>query len=327
MNYAEFDYRPQKTPCAALLGALKLLPTVALWLLFTILSSCGGDHDSSGLPAPTFEPSPSPTPTASPDPDFDRFEYSYGDNSQQFGILRTPKNIEYPLSVVVIIHGGCWLSQYGLDLMTPLAEELTRQGKATWNIEYRRLGSGGEWPVIFEDTIAAIENLASIAEPHNLRLDNIVAVGHSAGGHLALWAASRANIDSNSVLYRDSYIGINGALGLGAVTDLTTGPCNSSLTTLIDGNALPENALSLRLANTSPIHMLPSDKNTSLFSGSADTIVPPAAPIAYTDAATSNGDNSEHLILERFDHFDLIDPDMLDIHLFVDTLDRLSDTQ
>ena len=93
--------------------------------------------------------------------------------------------------MVVVIHGGYWRSQYGAELGEPLARDLAAHGMAAWNLEYRRAGNGGGWPHTFEDILAGIDQLADLAGTHALDLGRVVALGHSAGGHLAVWAAGR----------------------------------------------------------------------------------------------------------------------------------------
>jgi acetyl esterase/lipase len=97
-----------------------------------------------------------------------------------------------PFPVVVLIHGGHWRAKYGKVVMKALAGDLARRGMAAWNIEYRRLGrgQGGGWPATFDDVSAAIDHLAQLRDPR-LDLGDVSAVGHSAGGQLALWAAAR----------------------------------------------------------------------------------------------------------------------------------------
>jgi acetyl esterase/lipase len=85
--------------------------------------------------------------------------------------------------VAVLVHGGFWRARYGLDLERPLADDLVGRGWTVWTIEYRRLGDGGGWPATGEDVRRAIAALPVAAE-------RIVAIGHSAGGHLAAWASA-----------------------------------------------------------------------------------------------------------------------------------------
>src|SRR4029079_3649463 len=84
-------------------------------------------------------------------------------------------------------HGGFWRDRYDLRLMAPLVDDLVARGWTAWNIEYRRLGSGGGVPETLDDVGAAIDHLASLGLDGGL----VVAIGPSAGGDLAAWAAAR----------------------------------------------------------------------------------------------------------------------------------------
>lgn len=94
-----------------------------------------------------------------------------------------------PHPVMILIHGGSWRKRYSRVVMRALAGDLRRRGWAVWNIEYRRVGNGGGWPATFEDVAAAIDHLDRLDAP--LDLTRVSMLGHSAGGHLALWATGR----------------------------------------------------------------------------------------------------------------------------------------
>jgi hypothetical protein len=136
-------------------------------------------------------PSPVYTPTI-----------AYGDQPNQFGQLRTPGLLppdampaHDAFPIVVLIHGGFWRDSFDLELMAPLATDLSSRGYATWNLEYRGVGSSeGGWPETANDIAAGIDHLAEIADEHGLDLDKVIVIGHSAGGQLALWSAARDGI-------------------------------------------------------------------------------------------------------------------------------------
>ena len=118
---------------------------------------------------------------------------SYGPSSEQFVELRVPDSAA-PAPVVVLIHGGFWRAPYALDLMYPICDDLVARGFATWNIEYRRGGQpGGGYPGTLVDVAAAIDLLADhpLAVSGRIDLGRVGVIGHSAGGHLALWHAGR----------------------------------------------------------------------------------------------------------------------------------------
>src|SRR5947209_5684909 len=118
----------------------------------------------------------------------------YGPEYLQFGELYLPAG-DGPFPVIPLIHGGYWRARYDLTLMDGLAEDLARRGYAAWNIEYRRVGDeGGGWPGTFLDVALATDYLRELAITYPLNLQKVVTMGHSAGGHLALWLVARSRI-------------------------------------------------------------------------------------------------------------------------------------
>jgi acetyl esterase/lipase len=119
--------------------------------------------------------------------------HRYGEDPSQVADLHVPRG-DGPFGVVVLLHGGYWRTRYGRIVTRPLARDLARRGFAAWNLEYRRLGDGrgggGGWPQTFDDTERGIAALHELGDPR-LDLARLSLVGHSAGGQLALYAASR----------------------------------------------------------------------------------------------------------------------------------------
>jgi acetyl esterase/lipase len=113
---------------------------------------------------------------------------SYGGHPAQFGELHLPQRVEH-VGTVAVVHGGFWRARYDLDYGRPLAADLAAHGFVAWNIEYRRVGNGGGWPTTADDVAAAIDHLAVL----DIDTSAVVAVGHSAGGQLAVWAAGRTD--------------------------------------------------------------------------------------------------------------------------------------
>jgi acetyl esterase/lipase len=250
---------------------------------------------------------------------------SYGPVASQFGELYLPRALRSDLTVI-LIHGGFWRSQYGLDLMTDLARDLAMRGIAVWNIEYRRLGeSGGGWPATLLDVAKAADYLRTLAPIHDLKLQRVVSIGHSAGGHLALWLAARHCISRASILhpaYRtatgsrvpdsqdsSSPLKLAGAISLAGAIDLELcwqlGLSNSVVATLLGGSPdqVPE-----RYAAASPAALLPLGIPQVLIHGALDTIVPLQVSRAYTQKATAAGDRVTLIQQADADHFTVIDP-------------------
>src|SRR3984885_9254227 len=120
--------------------------------------------------------------------------YRYGAAPDQLGELWLPDGAA--AGTVVVIHGGFWRARYDLSLGRPLAADLAARGYAAWNLEYRRALAGGGWPGTFEDVAAGLDLLATLSASTGLPVDTgrVIAVGHSAGGHLAAWAAGRSKL-------------------------------------------------------------------------------------------------------------------------------------
>ena len=232
---------------------------------------------------------------------------AYGSGPQQFGELRLPKGAG-PFPVVVLMHGGCWMAAFDYVYMTRLAAWLTARGFATWTIEYRRVGDeGGGWPGTFLDVAHATDALRKIAQDAPLDLQRVYAAGHSAGGQLALWLASRARLTKESELYLADPLTIRGVLGLAAITDLAQyriGPpdsCHGSVAQLMGGG--PEQ-FPRRYAESSPRHLLPLGIPQVFIQGEVDPIVAPASVRAYVEAAKRLGDRAVLLPLPGAGHFE-----------------------
>jgi acetyl esterase/lipase len=231
----------------------------------------------------------------------------YGAAPQQFGELRVPKG-EGPFPVLVLIHGGCWQNAFDYVYITRLAGWLVEQGVATWTIEYRRLGDeGGGWPGTFLDVANATDALRRIAGTSSIDLQRVYSGGHSAGGQLALWLATRAKLPETSELFVNDPLPIRGVLGLAAITDLTqyrVGPpnsCHSSVEPLLGG--APGNVAD-RYAATSPIQRLPLGVRQVFIQGGKDPIVSAESVRAYVAAAKEAGDDAVILPLDSLGHFE-----------------------
>src|SRR6202050_70258 len=146
----------------------------------------------------------------------------YGDAPSQFGDLWLPSG-SGPHPVVVLMHGGCWRADLpGLELMAYAAEDLRQHGFAVWNVEYRRIGEpGGGYPGTFEDIADAADWLRKLADGNGLNLQNVIALGHSSGGQLALWAAARRRLPKASQLYRDNPLSLKAVIRLAGIDALS----------------------------------------------------------------------------------------------------------
>jgi acetyl esterase/lipase len=246
---------------------------------------------------------------AAPNPAPERF--AYGPAPSQFGELWLPPS-SGKAPVVMLIHGGCWLDSYALDLMHPLAADLREHGVAVWNIEYRRLGEAGAgYPGTFEDVGMALDALRGLATRYPIDPGRVAAIGHSAGGHLALWAAARPRLPADSALKMRDPLPLDLVVTLAGINDLAAyhdrGPaCGGAATidTLIDARRRGAAAY----ADTSPRALLPLGVEQLVVSGNEDGIVPAPFGHDYAAAAIAAGDKATALDLPGADHFALIDP-------------------
>ncbi|HEX2489954.1 MAG TPA: alpha/beta hydrolase [Blastocatellia bacterium] len=232
---------------------------------------------------------------------------AYGQNEFQFGDLRLPKG-EGRRPVAIVIHGGCWMSEYGLSYMGHLSGALAEAGVATWSVEYRRVGNqGGGWPGTFEDVARAADHLRTIAKTYPLDLNQVVAVGHSAGGHLALWLAARRLLPKDSSVYSPDPLPLRGVVSLAGVTDLrrTGTACDASVTQLMGGSPKDKAAI---YGQASPIELLPLGIPSAIVQGSIDSIIPLAMAEDYADAAKKKGDDAKLVVIEKAGHFEVVDP-------------------
>ena len=117
--------------------------------------------------------------------------FDYGEHPSQYAELWVP-DVRTHAAIAIIIHGGFWRQAYGAEYGRPLARDLRDRGYVVWNLEYRRTNGGdGGWPETFLDVAAGLDGLESALESSGLEPGPRVGIGHSAGGHLALWAAGR----------------------------------------------------------------------------------------------------------------------------------------
>jgi acetyl esterase/lipase len=233
----------------------------------------------------------------------DPYRIAYGDHPSQFGELTVPEGP--PRAVVVVVHGGFWRQRHGLELGRPLAADLAASGFAAWNVEYRRVGGDGGWPATFDDVAAAVDLLAGPAGGR-LPLDRVVAVGHSAGGHLATWLAARPGLPPD-VPGAAPAVRLRGVVSQAGVLDLVdaerNGVGNGAASDLLGGgpDEVPD-----RYALASPVSRLPIGVPVVCVHGTADVNVPIRQSERFVAAA---GEEAELVALPGADHFALIDPD------------------
>ena len=213
----------------------------------------------------------------------------YGPDPLQVAEVWRPEG-KGPFPTVLMIHGGCWRSNLAnLHVMDYAAEDLRKRGIAVWNIEYRGVDRpGGGYPGTFQDVNAAADALTDHARQYGLRTDKLVVLGHSAGGHLALWLASRSRLPVTSPLRDPRRLDIEWVVSLGGVPDLRIAKdiCGEkTVARLLEGSKAAD-----PLADTSPAALLPGTAARILIHGGLDDTAPPALGRAYVAMARAVGD-------------------------------------
>jgi acetyl esterase/lipase len=245
---------------------------------------------------------------------------NYGEGKLQFGDLYLPLTGggAKRLPLIVFIHGGWWQSEYNLDYASDCCAALQSQGFAVWSIEYRRVGStGGGWAATFQDVAAGFDHVAQLAKTYPIDLTRVVAMGHSAGGHLAFWLAGRHHIPEESVLHPlhvrsvplAGVIALAGAVDLRLTCDLagyfTFAHDRSEVASLMGG--LPAQFPD-RYRAGNPGDLLPLSVPQILIQGINDGQIPPQLPARWAELARRQGDPVTVTMVPGAGHFDVVDP-------------------
>ncbi|SED06139.1 alpha/beta hydrolase [Streptomyces sp. TLI_105] len=245
---------------------------------------------------------------------------AYGDHPDQVVDFYAPRDGRTRAPLVVALHGGAWRAPYDRQHLTPFVDFLARRGFAVANVEYRR-GPGlprqggtapvaGRWPETFDDVAAALDAMADLVAAHLPQADprRTVLTGHSAGGHLALWAAARHVLPAGSPWRLPAPPELRGVVALAPISHfgraVELGVCGGAVTELLGG----ESSYEERAAFADPSVLLPTGIATTVVQGREDTDVPYAVAEAYAEAAAKAGEGVGLTLLEGIGHFPLIDP-------------------
>ncbi len=253
-----------------------------------------------------------PDLTGRPRPEPDAVE-RYGDDMLQRVDLWLPADaVDTPRPVVLMVHGGCWQSAIAdRRLMDWIADDLRRDGIAVWNIDYRGVDrDGGGYPGTFLDVAAAADLLRSVGPNYALDPTRVVAIGHSAGGHLALWLAARGRLSAHSPLWCSDPLPLRHVVSLGGLPDLAAvegepgNGCGTEVIARLVGGSRAD-----RFADTSVAELLPIGVPHDLVNGREDRIVPYRFAIEYRENARLKGDSVTLHTIPATGHVELIAPE------------------
>lgn len=232
---------------------------------------------------------------------------AYGSDPLQVVDLWLPEG-NGPHPTVIMVHGGCWQTEIAdRTIMNWIADDLTRHGVAVWNIDYRGVDrAGGGYPGTFQDVAAAADSLRRYAARYRLDVRNLVATGHSAGGHLALWLAGRPKLPHGSPLQTLFPVPISTVVSLGGLPDLEEAArppgsgCGTEVIQRISGG---------RYAETSVPRLAPLGVKQVLINGMQDRIIPTAYAEGYARPMRAAGDDVRVRMIDRTGHVELIAPE------------------
>lgn len=250
----------------------------------------------------TSRPRPSPDTTV-----------SYGADPMQKVDVWLPAG-KGPFKTVLMVHGGCWQTAIAdRSLMNWAAADLRDAGYAVWNIDYRGIDRpGGGYPGTFQDAAAAADLLREDAARFHLDTRKIVAIGHSAGGHLALWLAARRNLPAASPLAGGDPLRIDHVISSGGLPDLeatAASPDNGCGTEAVGQLVGPKTAAHPDpYADTSVTRLLPLGVAQDLVAGREDRIIPYRLPVGYAAKARAAGDQVTLHTVPATGHVELVSP-------------------
>jgi acetyl esterase/lipase len=238
----------------------------------------------------------------------------YGEHERQVVDLYLPKGAG-PHPVVVMIHGGCWSAPWDRTLMNHVSDDLRKRGIAVWNIDYRVIEKGGTgYPHVFDDTWAAIHALTIQGREHGLDPNRVVAAGHSAGGHLALWYAARrarwnppANVRMIPPPEFRSVVSLGGLPDLELAEQPPGSGCGTEVIGQLVGRGQP--GRSDPFADTSVPRMGALGIPQVLINGLNDRIIPNSFPEDYARKMRAKGDDVRVRMIPNTGHIELIAPE------------------
>ncbi|MFW0793764.1 alpha/beta hydrolase [Gordonia sp. CPCC 205515] len=225
--------------------------------------------------------------------------------------------------VVVLIHGGAWQSQIGADSFVTFARHLAERGLAVFNVEYRRVGSGGGWPTTFTDVASALDTIPEVAKGlPQLDIKESVVVGHSAGGQLAVWAGTRHRLDHHELgsapeFTPEHVISLAGPLDMRRAVALG----DSRIVRVLGGTPTqyPQ-----RYAAVDPIQNLDPSIGVIAVNGGADTTVPPVLAEKYVDADNAAGGRARAIIMPGQTHSSIVNPHTRAFDQIVELITRIA---
>lgn len=312
-------------PTRTLLGIMSACTAGAL-----LMTSCAGDPADVEPTQSASVVDDAHTVPDLPEVTVERIDYPTLDGSdpaQNYGDLYLPAGPQTPDSfpLVVLIHGGAWMSQLGADLFDSFARDLTAQGLAVYNIEYRRVGSGGGFPTTFEDVAQALDNVPAIDKRYpQLQTSDTLVVGHSAGAQLAVWGGTRHRLGGDEIGANPKFRPTK-VISLAGPLDMVQAVANGDNNIVRALGGTPDQVRD-RYLSVDPIQNI--DPNTPVIAmhGTDDTVVRPALSQKYVAELDKQNGNGEVILLDGENHTSIVSSDSPAYSRILDTITHAART-
>ena len=270
-----------------------------------VLAACGGED--GGTPAPSA-PAPSGssssgsssggltrtpgTPTVPEGlQESQRTAHRYGQHPRQVSDMWLPVDGPTRAGVVVLVHGGAWRAEADRSETDRLVADLVQRGHAVLNVDYRGVGDGGGWAATLADVASAVDVLRIVGPGQGVDADRAVLVGHSAGGHLAMWAAGRSRLPAGAPGASPALQPIGAAAMSGVVHPTALGEREGGDPNVVAFFGGTPGEVPDRYAAGDPLRLLPFGIPLLVAHGTADDVVPPEQSRSFAEAARAAGDD------------------------------------
>lgn len=306
---------------------------VAVVVVALVAAGCSSSEDQAAAPTTVTPVDAGPAATdlakvvASSSVDARRYLYptttGTRDDAQNWADVFLPAghHADGSVPLVVLIHGGSWLSQVGADSFVTFSRRLAERGLAVYNVEYRRVGSGGGWPTTFEDVAAALDFVPTIQQAiPQISTRNAIVVGHSAGGQLAMWGGTRHKLDSTEVGANPRFRPV-GVVSLAGPLDMRTAVRlgDDRIVRALGGEP---SQVADRYASVDPIQNIDVGTPTIAMVGADDHVVPPVLSENYVNATRAAGGQATFVLLPNTDHGLIVDPTSTAFPVVLETISR-----
>ncbi|WP_328294618.1 alpha/beta hydrolase [Kineococcus sp. NBC_00420] len=303
------------------MGPLRRRAVIGLALSGGALGACSDDSPTTPASATTATPTETATPTDTGTPDAEtdagfvppgldvsqRSEYRYGDHPRQVSDLWLPPG-EHRDAIVVVVHGGGWDATTDRRDLNDLVADLVGGGWPVLNTDYRGNGDGGGWTGTFSDVATAVDMAAEAAAQHSLPTGRVCFVGHSAGGHLAMWAAARAGLPADAPGASPRVVPAFAASMSGVLHPTALGGDGGDVNVRTLFGGTPDE-VDDRYAIGDPTRRVPFGFPLFVAHGTGDQTVPYSQAQEFDAAASAAGDAVELHLLDGVSHTDPQDPD------------------